>query len=232
MSEQGVVVTIDGPSGSGKSTISRLLADRLGFTYLDTGAMYRAVGLKVVRAGLDVDHPEAQAQLAEIVRSLDIRLAPAPAADQETRVFVDGEDVSSAIRTPEMSMVASRVSAEKVVRARLTELQKEIGARGAIVAEGRDMGTVVFPRAQYKFFLSASPEERARRRVEQLSARGQLVDPEEILAQIVKRDQDDSVRALAPLKPANDAVIVDSSAMGIDAVLAFMADRVQGNAGP
>ena len=214
------IVTIDGPSGAGKSTICQLLAARLGYAYLDTGAMYRAVGLKIERSGTDCDDSGA---LAQLLASIDLQLL---ADGGETRVILDGEDVSEAIRTPEMSMVASRVSALPAVREKLTSLQREIGGRGEVVAEGRDMGTVVFPGAAWKFFLDATPEERARRRVLQLTEKGQQVDEEETLAQIIDRDQADSSRALAPLQAAEDAVIIDSSQMTIDEVVAFMAERV------
>lgn len=226
-SGKGAVVTIDGPSGAGKSTISRLLAGRLKYTFLDTGAMYRAVGLKVNRKG--IDPADEDAVVAQVLNDLDLRLMP---GGQDTIVIMDGEDVSEAIRTPEMGMVASRVSAERVVRQKLTELQRRIGKRGGIVAEGRDMGTVVFPDAECKFFLDATAEERARRRQLQLQEMGQLVDFEDILEQIVTRDRDDSARALAPLKPADDAIIVDSSKMTIDEVVDFMVDffqRIQKN---
>jgi cytidylate kinase len=214
------IVTIDGPSGAGKSTISQLLAARLGFTYLDTGAMYRAVGLKIVQSRIPEDAEEG---LARLLAGIDLRLVAAGGA---TKVLLDHEDVSAAIRTPEMSMVASRVSAIPVVRAKLTSLQREIGQRGEVVAEGRDMGTVVFPDAAWKFFLDAAPEERARRRVLQLRENGRPVDPAETLAQIIARDRADSSRALAPLQPAADGVIIDSSQMSIAEVVAFMAARV------
>ncbi len=217
------IITIDGPSGAGKSTISRELARVLSYAYLDTGAMYRAVGLVVQRAGLP---PEESPELAGLLAGFDLNLV---AVNGETGVVLNGEDISSAIRTPEMAMLASRVSALPMVRKRLTELQRQIGNRGEVVAEGRDMGTVVFPAAVHKFFLDASPEERVRRRVAQLRAQGQQVDAREILAQIIERDRADSSRALAPLKPADDAVLVDSSRMGIEEVVAFMR-RVISNA--
>ena len=217
MLNKHAIVTIDGPSGGGKSTISRMLAAKLGFTYLDTGAMYRAVGLKVKRAGIDLDDTKG---LNALLEDLDIHLAPND--NDDVRVILDGEDVSASIRTAEMGLVASRVSANKAVRKKLTKLQQQMGRKGSIVAEGRDMGTVVFPGADFKFFLDASPEERTRRRCEQLKERGEKADYEEILAQIIKRDKDDSSRALAPLKPAADAIIVDSSKMNPDEVLAFM----------
>jgi cytidylate kinase len=218
MAEVRAIVTIDGPSGAGKSTISRGLAARLGYTYLDTGAMYRAMGLHLARAGVDLEGDGDR--LARLLAAVDLRLVPNKGGD--VLVFLNGEDVSTAIRTPEMGMVASRVSAHPLVRRTLTALQRQLGAPGRIVAEGRDMGTVVFPRAAFKFYLDATPEVRARRRCEQLRAQGQTVAYEEILAQIVKRDRDDSGRALAPLKPAVDAVIIDSSALDIEGVIGTM----------
>ncbi len=221
MSEKKNIITIDGPSGAGKSTISKLLAAKLKYTYLDTGAMYRVVGLQVKRAGLDLEVREEREKLGPLLATLDLTLAPGEEGG-ETRAFLNGEDVSDAIRTPEMSMVASRVSAQAEVRRKLTEMQRTIGNNGTIVAEGRDMGTVVFPDALHKFFLDASPEERAKRRQIQLAENGQKVEFQEILDQIQKRDADDSSRALAPLKPAEDAVIVDSSEMSIEEVVSFM----------
>ena len=220
MVERGKIITIDGPSGSGKSTISRQLAARLHYTYLDTGAMYRAVGLLVSRSGIALDDEAAMEKLLE---NLDLELLP---GDGDTRVLLDREDVSSAIRTAEMDMVASRVSALPVVRRKLTELQRTLGLRGAVVAEGRDTGTVVFPEAELKFYLDASPEERARRRSAQLREQGHVVDEKEILTQIKKRDQDDSARSLAPLKAATDAVVIDSSIMTIEEVVNFMLDQL------
>jgi cytidylate kinase len=221
MAEKKNIVTIDGPSGAGKSTISKLLAARLLYTYLDTGAMYRMVGLQVLRDGLDLEVQGAREKLASLLAALDMTLAPGEEG-RETRAFLNGEDVSDAIRTPEMAMVASRVSAQAEVRKKLTEMQRIIGNKGAIVAEGRDMGTVVFPDAMHKFFLDASSEERAKRRQKQLAENGQKIEYQELLTQIQKRDADDSSRTLAPLKPAEDAVIIDSSEMGIEEVVSFM----------
>jgi len=215
------IVTIDGPSGAGKSTISRNLARELGYTYLDTGAMYRAVGVVVQRAGLP---PEEGVELNRLLAEFDLNLV---AVDGETEVLLNGEDISSAIRTPEMAMIASRVSALPPVRQRLTELQRRIGGRGRVVAEGRDMGTVVFPEAAHKFFLDATPEERARRRVRQLREQGREVNEGEILTQIVERDRADSSRTLAPLMPAADAVIVDSSRLNVAEVVEFMLDQIR-----
>lgn len=221
MMDSHEIVTIDGPSGAGKSTISRLLAQALGYAFMDTGAMYRAVGLAVQRAGLPLAESDA---LAALLPRLEIALV---ASAGETGVLLNGEDISAAIRTPEMAMVASRVSALPMVRNRLTELQRRIGAAGSVVTEGRDMGTVVFPQAAHKFFLDASPEERARRRVAQLREQGRQVEEGEILAQIIERDRADSARVLAPLKAATDAVIVDSSHLDIAGVVALMLDQVK-----
>ena len=221
MSERKNIVTIDGPSGAGKSTISKLLAAKLNFTYLDTGAMYRVVGLQVQRAGFDLEAEGARERLVQLLEGLDMTLASGEEG-KETKAFLDGEDVSDAIRTPEMAMIASRASAEPEVRKKLTEMQRTIGNNGAIVAEGRDMGTIVFPNAMHKFFLDATPEERAMRRQKQLEESGQKIGFQELLAQIQKRDRNDSSRSLAPLQPAEDAVIIDSSEMNIDEVVSFM----------
>jgi cytidylate kinase len=215
------IITIDGPSGSGKSTISRLVAARLGFTYLDTGAMYRAVGYKAKKLGIDLTDG---ASLAKLLENIDLVLAP---GDGDTRVVLDQEDISLAIRTAEMGLVASKVSAQPVVRAKLTEMQRRMGGKGKVVVEGRDTGTVVFPGARYKFFLDAKPEERARRRCQQLREKGMDADEQEILVQIIRRDQDDSDRSLAPLKPADDALIVDTSELTIDEVVAFILEKVE-----
>jgi len=221
MVEKNNIITIDGPSGAGKSTISKLLAAKLHYTYLDTGAMYRVVALQVERSGLDLEAENAGKKLEQLLDTLDMTLAPG-GQGQETRAFLESQDVSEAIRTPEMAMLASRVSAEPQVRKKLTEMQRAIGNRETIVAEGRDMGTIVFPDAKHKFFLDATPEERALRRQKQLREKGLQVEYEELLAQIRKRDRDDSSRALAPLRPAADAIVIDSSEMSIDEVVAFM----------
>ncbi|MDD5758568.1 MAG: (d)CMP kinase [Desulfobulbaceae bacterium] len=221
MSENQQIITIDGPSGSGKSTISRLLAQRLKLTYLDTGAMYRAVGLLAHRQSIDLTDDAA---VRRLMADLDLQMRPGAV---EAQVIINGEDVSEAIRTAEMGMMASKVSALQPVRQALTALQQAIGAKQAVVAEGRDMGTVVFPQAKYKFFLSATAEERARRRTEQLKEKGLPANFPEILAQIMQRDHDDSSRALAPLKAAPDAVLIDSSTIPIDGVVQWMLDTIK-----
>lgn len=216
MSELVEVVTIDGPSGVGKSTISRKVAARLGYTYLDTGAMYRAVALKCQELGVGLDDGPA---LQRILDTLNLELLPAPTEGEDVQVVLDGVNVSDRIRTPEISMLASAVSAVPAVRATLTRMQQAMGAQGKIVAEGRDTGTVVFPGAAWKFYLDATPEERTRRRVLQLRQKGVEVNAEEILVQTLKRDRDDSERTIAPLKAAPDAVHIDSTAIGPDEVL-------------
>jgi cytidylate kinase len=214
------IVTIDGPSGSGKSTISKLVADRLGYTFLDTGAMYRAVGYKAKQEGVDLEDSES---LSRILDTMELTLLPGKG---DTKVILDKKDVSNDIRTAEMGLVASKVSALAVVRQKLTQLQQQMGERGQIVAEGRDTGTVVFPDAQFKFYLDAAPEERARRRYLQLLEKGMEADQQEILSQILKRDQDDSSRALAPLKAADDATIIDSSSLSIEDVVNCILEKI------
>jgi len=225
MSDLLEMVTIDGPSGVGKSTVSRKLAARLGFTYLDTGAMYRAVALQCRNANVDVQDESA---VAALLPRLDLQLLPAASERDDGRVILGGEDVSDRIRTEEISMLASAVSALPAVRKSLTVMQQKYGATGKIVAEGRDTGTIVFPDAAWKFFLDAAPEERARRRVRQLRHRGEAVDEAEILRQIIKRDRDDSERTIAPLKAAPDAVLVDSTDLRPDEVIKRMLAVIRG----
>jgi len=223
MCEHRAIVTIDGPSGGGKSTVSRALAARLGFTYLDTGAMYRAVAYTCQELGVD---PLDSVQLESLLETIRIELLPPAPGEDDVRVIVDGREVGWYLRTPEMGMLASTVSAQPLVRRKLTALQQQIGAAGRIVAEGRDTGTVVFPEAAWKFFLDASPEIRARRRAAQLRSKGETVDEQQLLAQIIKRDRDDRERTIAPLKAAADAVLIDSTGRPVDEVIDLMYDRV------
>ncbi len=216
MSELQNIVTIDGPSGVGKSTVSRKVAAAIGFTYLDTGAMYRAVGWYFLQQGIALEETEA---IAEKLADVELQLFPAVDEESDVRVFLNGEDVTMAIRTAEMAMVASRVSALPVVRRILTEIQRGYGERGGIVAEGRDTGTVVFPKAAFKFFLDARPEERAKRRVLQLQARSVAADFNEILKMTLERDLNDSQRAIAPLKRAEDAVLIETTERTIPQVV-------------
>ncbi|MDO8948420.1 MAG: (d)CMP kinase [Desulfocapsaceae bacterium] len=224
MSEKREIVTIDGPSGVGKSTISRRVAAALGYTYLDTGAMYRAVAHSLQQLQIDLSDEQV---VSSTLAALDLQLLPAAKEDGDVGVVVNGQNVSNAIRTSEMGMLASQVSAIPVVRKRLTEMQQAIGQAGKIVAEGRDTGTVVFPDACWKFFLEADPEERARRRKAQLRAAGQEVDAEELLAMIVKRDRDDQERTLAPLQKAEDAIVIDTTSIDIQEVCRKMLEFVQ-----
>ena len=203
--------------------LSRALAAKLHFTYLDTGAMYRAVAFQCREQGIDPgDTPRLEALLATI----RIELLPPAAGEDDVRVLVDGREVGARLRTPEMGMLASRVSALPQVRATLTRLQQQIGAGGRIVAEGRDTGTVVFPRAAWKFFLDASPEIRAHRRAAQLRGKGEEVDEQQLLAQIIQRDKDDRERSLAPLKAATDAVVIDSSSQPAGEVVQRMYEKI------
>jgi cytidylate kinase len=220
-----VIVAIDGPAGAGKSTAARLLAERLGYTLLDTGAIYRVMALRARERAIAWDDGPGVAALADNLE-LAFRLE-----GTINRVLVDGRDVTSAIRTPEMSDGASRVSALPEVRAALLGLQRRIGAAGDVVVEGRDIGTVVFPDAGAKFFLTATTDERARRRVAELAAAGRPADAATTRAEIVARDERDSTRAAAPLRKADDAIEIDSSALGPDEVVARMAEIVAARAG-
>jgi cytidylate kinase len=212
------IVTIDGPAGAGKTTVSRRLAERLGFRYIDTGALYRGVAYEVRAAGIEPDDDEA---LARLCRKLRIELVQTGSG---LRLFSNGVDITDKIRTPEISMLASAVSARGVVRGFLMQLQRSFG-RGRIVIEGRDMGTVVFPDAQVKFFLDASPEVRARRRYLDLKdTSGQNL--EGVRQDMLNRDRSDSSRTLSPLKPAADATIVDSTDRSIEEIVDHMADLI------
>lgn len=208
-----ISIAIDGPAGTGKSTVAKQVAERLGFVYVDTGAMYRAVAWKSLREGIALSDETA---LVTMTERMEIRFE----RGDGQRVFVDGTDVSEAIRTPEVSQLSSPVSAVPGVRARLTELQKQMGARGGVVMEGRDIGTVVLPEAEVKVFLTASPEVRAERRLKELRAKGFAVDFDGILAEIKERDERDSTRAVAPLRQAGDAHLVDTDTLTIEQVIA------------
>ena len=207
-----MIVAIDGPSGAGKSTLAKHIAKELGFTYLDTGAIYRALALKILRRGVDLDDTAA---LNAIVNDSDIDLR---GRNGQLQVFLDGEDVSAAIRTPEVSQMASKASAIAMVRRRLLDLQRALGRRDNVVAEGRDIGTVVFPDAQVKIYLDASIEERARRRCDEVRAAGREVSLAETISEMEERDKRDSQRDIAPLRKADDAFVLDSSGLTAEGV--------------
>ncbi len=223
MSEVKNIVTIDGPSGVGKSTVSRRVASTLGYTYLDTGAMYRAVGLFLDRLGVGLDRPEL---LSRTLDGLRLELLPAINESSDVCVLLNGEDVSDLIRTPEAAMVASRVSTVPVVRDKLTEMQRFLGSKGNVVVEGRDTGTVVFPAAGHKFFLDAEPGERAHRRVSQLRERGVKADEKEVLAMTLERDQSDRERDISPLRQAADALRIDTTGITIEEVVTKILQKI------
>ena len=210
------VLTIDGPSGSGKGTISRLVAEHLGWRLLDSGALYRAVGYAAGAAGLDLSDAEAVTRCAETTR---IRFRAAP-NDGETRVIVNGHDATDELRTETAGAAASAIASIPSVRNALVELQLGFRRSPGLVADGRDMGTVIFPDAPFKVFLTASAAERAKRRYKQLKEKGLSVTLASLQSEIEARDTRDASRAVAPLKPANDAVLVDTTGMGIEDVVA------------
>jgi CMP/dCMP kinase len=218
------VVAIDGPVGAGKSTVARRLAEVLGFEYVNTGAMYRAVAVAARATGISADDPEAERKLDALLKKVRIEFSGG-------RILLDGRDISDEIGSPEVSECASRLSTLGVVRKRMRELQRAAGERGGVVMEGRDIGTAVFPDAEFKFFLDASAEVRAERRWRELNARGVTITREEVLAQLLERDRRDCGRELAPLKPAPDAIIIDASRMSVEEVVKLMAQRVSARGG-
>ena len=218
--KNGLIIAIDGPSGAGKSTVTKQLAEKLGYLHIDTGAMFRTVALFAHRTGISLADTAA---LTSLLAGLKITFRRAGA---DYRVFANNEDVSDAIRTPEITLLTSKVAAIKEVRSFLLDQQREMGKGGGVVLEGRDIGTVVFPDAQVKFFLSASPEERGKRRFLELQAKGEHVTLEQTISAVMARDQQDSCRELAPLLRAADAIDVDSTALSIDDVIGFMAQKV------
>jgi cytidylate kinase len=217
LKKRELIVAIDGPSGAGKSTVGRVLAKRLGYTYIDTGAMYRTVALMARERSVD---REDEKNLTLLALSLHIAFF---IKKGEPRVLCDGEDVTDAIRSPEISLLASNISKKQGVRKALVQKQREMGEGGGVVLEGRDIGTVVFPNAEAKFYLDANPEERAKRRFEELVRKQAKVGWKETLDDVVQRDKNDMTRAISPLRKAEDAVFIDSTGRSVEEVVEEMA---------
>lgn len=214
-------IAIDGPAGAGKSTMAKAVAKELGFIYVDTGAIYRAVGLSVKRDGLNPTSPE---QVIPHLVSISVKLA---FIDGVQKIFLNGEDVSEKIRTSEISMYASNVSAIPEVRSFLKKMQQDLAKKNNVVMDGRDIGTVILPNAQVKIFLTASPEVRAKRRYDELINRGEKVAFQDVLADVMKRDHNDSTRAEAPLRQAEDAVLLDTSGFEVEQSVAAILNIVR-----
>ena len=220
-----IAIAIDGPAGAGKSTIARAVAKELNYIYVDTGALYRTVGLKFSREGVDTG---LKCDIEEILKDTNVDIA---FVGDEQHVFLNGEDVSDKIRTPEASMMASAVSAVPVVRAFLLDLQRKMARENNVIMDGRDIGTVILPNAQVKIFLTASPEERARRRFVELTEKGMETTFEEVLSDMKVRDYNDSHREIAPLKPAEDSTIVDTTGLTLEESKAAILEVVKNKVG-
>lgn len=217
----GMIITVDGPSGAGKGTLCYALAEKLGYALLDSGAIYRVTALAALKSAVNLADESA---LAELARNLDIQFIP---QDGEVNIILNGENVSHLIRTQEVADAASKVAVFPQVRAALLQVQQDFAKNDGLIADGRDMGTVVFPNAQVKLFLDASAEERAKRRYKQLQNKGINGNFAQILAEIKERDSRDRNRAVAPLKPAEDALLLDSTTLSIDEVIAQALDYIQ-----
>lgn len=217
MTQRIFQIAIDGPSGAGKSTIAKAVAKRLGIEYIDTGAMYRAIGLKMKRLGIPMQETEI---LLEMLNTTDIDFA-------DEHIYLDGEDVSGLIRTQEISKAASDCSAFASVRKKLVALQQKMGQKKSVIMDGRDIGTVVLKDAPYKFFLTAEDEERARRRHAELAAKGQDISFEDVLLQLRERDRNDSIREVTPLRKADDAEEIDSTNMSIQEVVDYICSKIK-----
>ena len=214
------IVAIDGPGGAGKSTVARQLAKELGFAYLNTGAMYRAVALAAREAGIAPEDPKLEEKIGELLKTIQIDF-------DGDRIKLNGRDVSAQITGPEISNLASTYSTLPIVREKMRELQRALGANGGVVMEGRDIGTVVFPDAEFKFYLDADPQVRAERRFAELNARGATPQRDEVLHQLNERDRRDIDRQHAPLKRADDAIEIDTSKLTIDEVVRAIKNRMQ-----
>jgi cytidylate kinase len=217
----GLIIAVDGPSGAGKSSSSRLLAERLGYRYVDTGSLYRVIGLLALEQGVSAHDSEGLAALCD---NLALRFLPEA---EKVKVLIGDRDISAAIRQPEVSQMASKVSAQLIVRQRLLTLQRELGAGGGVVMEGRDVGTVVFPDADVKFYLDASPEVRGRRRHAELQQQSISADLQKTIQEMAERDQRDSSREHAPLQRAVDALLIDTTTLSLAEVVATMWRAVQ-----
>lgn len=220
--EKNYSVAIDGPSGAGKSTLARRCAERFGFLYVDTGAIYRTVGLAALRAGIAPDEPE---QVLPLLTGLELDLRH---SEDGQHMFLGNEDVSGLIRTPEVSAFASKVSAIAAVRAFLMDMQRSLAERNSVIMDGRDIGTVVLPQADIKVFLTASPEARAQRRLKELQAKGAAISLEEVLRDMKERDERDSQRAAAPLKAAEDAVLLDTTELSLEQSIEALSALISG----
>lgn len=216
-----LIITIDGPSGAGKSTVSKLLAERLEYEYIDTGALYRAVAVESQEQGVDIDNDD---DLIKLCSGIAIFFKKKRGA---LGVFVNGREVTKKIRDPEVSLLASRLSAKRVVRDALFHIQRRLGSNGGAVFEGRDMGTIVFPEADIKFFLDANHKKRAIRRHRELKLKGHNITIEQVQNEIDNRDLNDSSRELSPLKPSDDAIIVDSTELEIEHVVGSMLESIK-----
>lgn len=213
-----MIIAIDGPSGAGKSTVAKLLSKELGFEYIDTGAMYRALAYKAYKNNIDFNEKE----IKEMLKTTDITY-------YNNQIFLDGENVERQIREEVISKASSKISAFKIVREKMVELQRNIAADKNVILDGRDIGTIVFPKADYKFFITASTEERAKRRFEQLKAGNIEADIKSVLQDIIKRDENDSTRQFSPLKMAEDAILIDTTNMDIQLVIKTIAQYIGGN---
>jgi len=213
-----MIIAIDGPSGAGKSTVARLLSKELGFEYIDTGAMYRALAYKAYKQNIDIN----ETNIAELLETTNITY-------YDNKVFLDGENVEDLIRNEVISKAASKISSLKIVREKMVEIQRNIAKNKNVVLEGRDIGTIVFPDAEHKFFITASLEERAKRRYEQLKLNNIKADYTNVINDMIKRDENDSTRKFSPLKPAEDAILIDTTNMDLNEVTKTIAQYIGGS---